>query len=95
MHDDDFEWDDLKAALNLKRHKVSFSDARCAFDDPFADDRYDNREDYREDRRSVLGYVGNRLLFVAYTVRGGRTHIITARLAEPFEKRLYHDAREH
>lgn len=36
MEDDDFEWDDAKAARNLNGHGVSFEVARLAFDDPFA-----------------------------------------------------------
>ena len=36
MKDDEFEWDDVKAAQNLADHGVSFEAARLAFDDPFA-----------------------------------------------------------
>jgi uncharacterized DUF497 family protein len=39
----------------------------------------------------MIGMVENRLLFVAYTFRGGRTRIISARKAEPYERRKYHD----
>ena len=31
-----FEWDDEKAALNLKKHKVSFEEAKTVFYDPNA-----------------------------------------------------------
>jgi uncharacterized DUF497 family protein len=34
MANDDFEWDDKKAAANLVKHNVSFVVAREAFDDP-------------------------------------------------------------
>ena len=30
------EWDDEKAALNLKKHKVSFEEAKTVFYDPNA-----------------------------------------------------------
>jgi uncharacterized DUF497 family protein len=36
MRDDEFEWDDRKAAANLADHDVSFAVARRAFDDVFA-----------------------------------------------------------
>jgi hypothetical protein len=36
MDDEDFEWDDTKAAQNLANHGVSFEAAQLAFDDPFA-----------------------------------------------------------
>jgi uncharacterized protein len=54
MIDDDFEWDDAKAAGNLARHGVSFEQARDAFDDPFAIEFVDNREDYGEQRLILL-----------------------------------------
>jgi uncharacterized DUF497 family protein len=36
MEDDDFEWDDAKAAQNVLQHRVSFEAAGRAFGDPFA-----------------------------------------------------------
>ena len=92
MQDDAFEWDDAKAASNLADHKVSFEAARLAFSDPFAVERDDLREDYGEHRATITGMVGNRLLLVAFTMREHRVRIIMARFAEPFEKRLYHEA---
>jgi uncharacterized DUF497 family protein len=49
MNDDDFEWDDDKAAHNLAAHGVSFEAAREVFKDPFAIEYEDNREHYGED----------------------------------------------
>jgi len=91
MEDDDFEWDDTKATQNLAGHGVSFEVARLAFDDPFAVARDDRRRDYGEDRYMLLGMAQDRLLVVAYTLRGTRVRIISARLAEPREGRRYHD----
>ena len=91
MRDDEFEWDDSKAAANLRDHQTSFDAARLAFDDVFAVEREDRREDYGEDRYSLLGMVEDRLIYVAYTYRGDRKRIIMARGAEPYEKRLYHE----
>jgi len=86
MKDHDFEWDDEKAARNLARHGVSFEAARLAFDDPFAVVREDRRRDYGED-----GMVENHLLAVVHTQRDARIRIISARLAEPRERRRYHE----
>jgi uncharacterized protein len=61
------------------------------FTDVFGILREDRRENYGEDRYSLLGMIGDRLLFVAYTLRNGRTRILSARLAEPFERRLCHE----
>ena len=91
MRDDDFEWDDGKAASNLTAHHVSFETARRAFDDGFGLVRDDRREDYGEDRFSLTAMVGDHLVCVAYTMRQSRVRIIMARFAEPFERRLYHD----
>ena len=46
MEDEDFEWDDAKAAQNLASHGVSFEAAQLAFDDPFAVVREDRHQDY-------------------------------------------------
>lgn len=92
MQDDDFEWDDAKAAENLIRHGVSFEVARLAFDDAFGIERVDRRFDYGEERYITLGMVQDRLLAVTHTLRGQRVRIISARLAEPNERRRYHEA---
>ena len=34
MQDDEFEWDDDKAASNFGKHGVTFETARLAFQDP-------------------------------------------------------------
>ncbi|MFN2393764.1 MAG: BrnT family toxin [Pyrinomonadaceae bacterium] len=31
-----FEWDEAKAVANLKRHKISFEEAKTVFADPFS-----------------------------------------------------------
>ncbi len=91
MEDDDFEWDDAKAARNVAGHGVTFEVARLAFDDPFAVAREDRRQRYGEERYLLLGMVQDRLLAVAYALRGGRVRIISARLAESQERRRYHE----
>ena len=91
MNDDQFEWDDAKAAANLAKHKVSFETARGVFTDPFAVEREDNSESYDEPRFTILGMVDGRLLFVAYTLRDDIIRIISARGADPYEQRIYHE----
>jgi uncharacterized DUF497 family protein len=58
---------------------------------PFAIDRLDNREDYGEGPLHYLGMFDGHLLFVAYTTRNDTIRIISARGAEPHEKRKYHE----
>jgi uncharacterized DUF497 family protein len=91
MRDGEFEWDDDKATANLAKHNVSFGVARRAFDDAFAVEREDDTEDYGEPRFNLLGMVDGRVLFVAYTMRGDIIRIISAREAEPYERRLYYE----
>ncbi len=91
MENDEFEWDDAKAASNLRVHEVSFETARDVFSDPFIVEWEDGGQDGGEERFAALGMVDNRLIFVAYTIRGETIRIISARPAEPFERRKYHN----
>ena len=88
-----FEWDADKAASNLRKHRVSFETAMRAFADPFALVEQDRIEG-GERRWQTLGLVeGWLLLLVAHTVwddDGAEViRIISARRAEPKEKRRY------
>lgn len=91
MHDDEFEWDDVKAATNARDHGISFEMARAAFRDPFSIERIDRRHNDPEERFALLGMVDDRLLFVSYTLRRERIRIISARKADPHERRRYHN----
>ena len=86
----DFEWDPRKAALNLRDHKVSFEQAAIAWRDPFAVEWIDEREDYGEERLALLGIYGREVLYVAYTERGDKIRIISARRAETYEQDGYY-----
>lgn len=90
MDDGQFQWDDLKAAANLAKHGVSFEAARESFKDPFALEWTDDGE-HGEERSVMLAALEGRILFVAYTMRGDSTRIISARFALPFERRKYHE----
>jgi uncharacterized DUF497 family protein len=91
MTDEEFEWDDDKAASNLTKHGVSFEDARSVFRDPFAVELLDDRTDYGEDRYILIGMSIENVLVVVYTERNERNRIISARRAEMNERRIYHE----
>lgn len=91
MSDNEFQWDDRKAADNYLKHGVGFEMARGAFSDPFALEWLDDRRDYGEERYCLIGMSEGRLLFVVYTPRGDTIRIISARGAEPHERRKYHE----
>ena len=94
MQDVDFEWDDDKAARNWRYHGISFDMARHAFGDVFAMAWVDNRHGDTEERFNMLDMMETRLLHITYTLRDERVRIISARKAEPHERRRYHDENE-
>ncbi len=85
-----FEWDDNKAASNLREHRVSFEQAAIAYRDPRAVEWIDTREDYDEERCALLGVYGREVLYVAYTERGDNVRIIMARRAAKHEQDRYY-----
>ena len=71
-----FEWDDEKAADNLRKHGVSFEFAKKAFVDPMGIERIDDRRDYGEERFILIAMAEGHVLFVAYTERENRFRLI-------------------
>jgi uncharacterized DUF497 family protein len=85
-----FEWDPIKAATNLEKHSVSFSEAVSTFADPVSLTIYDPDHSETEDRYLLLGIsMSQRLLVVGYTERNGTMRIISARKANRSEVRQY------
>ena len=84
LRDDSFEWDDRKAASNLRKHKVSFDAARQVFAEEHVIDEPDPDAD--EDRWRRIGRSGSGILVVTYVERGSRIRIISARKANKHEK---------
>jgi uncharacterized DUF497 family protein len=85
----EFEWDEAKAASNLKKHRVSFEAACRVFEDAFAIDQLDS-ENYGELRFLITGMVNGVLLTVVYSERGPRIRLISARKADRYEQREYY-----
>jgi uncharacterized DUF497 family protein len=87
----DFEWDSEKAAANLAKHGVSFSEATTVFADPFAV--------YLDDgsgigRMVVIGTsLSDRLIHVVHVERGARDRLISARRAMTAERDVYETGR--
>ena len=86
----EFEWDERKAAANWKKHRVDFNDAMRVFEDENRKEFYDAAHSDEEDRYATIGKVRD-ILFVVYTERGEYIRIISARRANPKERRMYHD----
>ena len=85
-----FEWDDEKAAINLKKHGVSFQTAALVFYDENRIEMYDSEHSPEEDRYNTIGMVED-VLFVVYTERKDRLRIISARLANKKERSMYYE----
>jgi uncharacterized protein len=85
-----FEWDNEKAEINLKKHDVSFEEAQTVWQDLFFVDFYDASHSIEENRFLILGEsVNKRLLIVSYTERENTIRIISARELTPKERRDY------
>ncbi len=94
-HQLEFEWNPVKAAANLKKHGVSFTEAATAFDDDFAYAKDDEFHSDDEPRQIMLGYSEqNRLLFISFAERGPNLiRIIGARLTDRLERKAYENKR--
>jgi uncharacterized DUF497 family protein len=78
----EFEWDETKAAINSKKHGVSFEEAKTVFDNPLALIFDDEEHSIDEHREIIIGHSrNNQLLLVSYTERPNAIRIISARLA--------------
>ena len=87
-----FEWDEEKAEINLKKHKVGFEQAKSVFGDSFSitvDDPDHSKEEQRfiDIGRSASG----KLLVVVYTERRNKIRIISCRKATLSERRKYEE----
>lgn len=87
-----FEWEPAKAAANLKKHGVSFEEARSVFYDEFAVQFFDEEHSSDEERFLLLGMsTEGRLLLVCHCEReaGYVIRIISARKATRRESAFY------
>lgn len=86
-----FEWDKRKAALNLRKHGITFDEASTVFNNPLACIFDDEDHSGDEPREIIIGHsVIDRPLVVSFTERDhGVIRIINARLATKTEREDY------
>ena len=87
-----FEWDESKALVNLKKHQVSFEEAKTIFYDEFGVQFFDENHSSDEERFLMLGMSsGAKLLIVCHCERdqGAVIRIISARKATKREGAFY------
>jgi uncharacterized DUF497 family protein len=90
-----FAWDSRKAAVNLKKHGVSFEEAETVFYDDNAELLADPEHSNEEDRFVLLGLSARaRLLIVCHCYREPDSviRVISARKATKREQRFYRGA---
>lgn len=86
-----FEWDADKNETNKREHGISFDTAKFVFNDPHRIEYYDEKNSsMSEDRYITLGLVEN-VLFVSFVERGDAIRLISARVANKKERRLYNE----
>lgn len=84
-----FEWDEGKNRINIRKHGIDFSDAIDVFNHPVLT-ALDSREDYGEERWVALGLMKAMMAVVVYVERNGPViRIISARKATKHEAKRY------
>ncbi|MBI5788670.1 MAG: BrnT family toxin [Candidatus Schekmanbacteria bacterium] len=92
-----FEWDPVKAKLNLHKHRITFQRAATVFLDPQAISVFDDEHSLEEDRWSSIGLDSEgALLVVIHTFHGidasaCNIRIISARKATKKESKQYEE----
>ncbi len=93
----EFEWDKRKETANVKKHGVSFEEARTAFYDECAIQFYDPDHSDHEDRFILLGFsLKPQVVVVCHYFRESETvvRIISARRADKDEENTYWEQRK-
>jgi len=92
MKNIEFEWDNKKNTTNLKKHSVSFEEAKTAFYDEHAIQFFDPDHSKEEDRFLLLGLsLKMRAVVVCHCYRKEETtiRIISVRKANKKEEKYY------
>ena len=88
-----FEWDEVKAKANLKKHKVSFEEGRTIFNDPLLFTFPDAEHSVDEERCINIGLsASGRVLILTHTERQGKIRIMSCRKATPRERSFYEES---
>ncbi len=88
------EWDVRKAETNYRKHGVRFAEAVLVFEDEYAITVKDEESDPSEERFISIGSgAKEKLLVVVYSYRGMNVRLISARLAEAYERWQYEETR--
>jgi uncharacterized protein len=84
----EFEWDNTKRKLNIKKHGIDFVDAPTVFDG-YTLTILDDRIDYGEDRFVTFGILEGRVVVVVHTENDDSIRIISIRRATKYEEKTF------
>jgi uncharacterized DUF497 family protein len=84
----EFDWDERKRLANLAKHRLDFGDVDLVFEQPHLE--LEARPVGDEIRRRAIGYLGESVVAVIYTMRGDTVRIISMRKARDNERRRLH-----
>jgi len=87
-----FEWDEAKAAINWRKHGVSFASVED-FDFSTALELDGSDHETEEDRTTLLGKLQRETCVFVFTRRAGKVRVISLRRATAKERRLYIEAK--
>lgn len=84
-----FEWDEAKNLINIRKHQIDFADVPEMFNSPMLIEE-DESFDYSEKRWCGIGFLGNGVAVVVWTERYGDViRIISARRANRYERKRF------
>ena len=82
----DFEWDDTKRKINIRKHGIDFINVPLVFDSytlTIEDDRYN----YGEERSITFGILEGRVVVIVHTENDDLIRIISIRRATKYEEK--------
>ena len=87
-----FEWNEEKAKENLRKHKISFEEAKTVFNDPFLITVPDPEHSESEQRYLNMGSSSKgQILIVIHAERGANIRIVSCRKATAKERKAYEE----
>ena len=83
-----YEWDETKRLINLRKHGIDFIQISAVFDSEILTIE-DDRHNYGEQRFVTFGLLQGRVIAIVHTEQENRIRIISARKATKYEQQTY------
>ena len=85
----EFEWDKGNFKKNFKKHGITIKEAEKLFLDKQVLFLEDIKHSQKEKRYNALGKSSDKILFAVFTFRNNKVRIISVRIANQKERKLY------